>query len=100
MTMSRNAMVAIWSVAVLLIAAPVSAQPGQLVAACHPAGISNQHAVRVCGSSNAAALTTRRAAQMVERLRELQAEPGGAALSDARMAVILKAMLVAASKEA
>jgi hypothetical protein len=70
------------------------AQPGQLVAACHPAGTSNQHAARACGSSNAAALTTRRAAQMVERLRELQAEPGGAALTDARMAVILKAMLV------
>ncbi len=73
---------------------PVSAQPGQLVAACHPAGTSNQHAARACGSSNAAALTTRRAAQMVERLRELQAEPGGAVLTDARMAVILKAMLV------
>ncbi len=70
------------------------AQPGQLVAACHPAGTSNQHAARACGSSNAAALTTRRAAQMVERLRELQAEPGGAALTDAHMAVILKAMLV------
>lgn len=70
------------------------AQPGQLVAACHPAGTSNQHAARACGSSNAAALTTRRAAQMFERLRELQAEPGGAALTDARMAVILKAMLV------
>jgi hypothetical protein len=73
---------------------PVSAQPGQLVAACHPAGTSNEHAARACGSSNAAALTTRRAAQMVERLRELQAEPGGAALTNARTAVILKAMLV------
>ena len=70
------------------------AQPGQLVAACHPAGTSNQHAARACGSSNAAALTTRRAVQMIERLRELQAEPGGAALTDARMAVIVKAMLV------
>jgi hypothetical protein len=73
---------------------PASAQPGQLVAACHPAGTSNQHAARACGSSNAAALTTRHAAQMVERLRELQAEPGGASLTEARMAVILKAMLV------
>ena len=70
------------------------AQPGQLVAACHPAGTSNQHATRACGSSNAAALTTRRAAQMIERLRELQAEPAGASLTDARFAVILKAMLV------
>jgi len=49
---------------------------------------------RACGSSNAAALTTRRAAQLIDRLRELQAEPGGTALIDARMAVILKAMLV------
>lgn len=70
------------------------AQPGQLVAACDPSGNSNSKAIRLCGSSNAAALTTRRAAQMVERLRELQAEPGGTELSDARMAVILKAMLV------
>jgi hypothetical protein len=70
------------------------AQPGQLVAACHPAGTSNQHAVRACGSSNAAALTTRRAAQLVERLRELQGAPGGSILTDSRMAVVLKAMLV------
>ena len=71
-----------------------AAQPGQLVAACDPSGNSNSKAIRLCGSSNAAALTTRRAAQMIEQLRELQAEPGGAALTDARMAVILKAMLV------
>jgi len=71
-----------------------AAQPGQLVAACDPSGNSNSKAIRLCGSSNAAALTTRRAAQMIEQLKELQAEPGGAALTDARMAVILKAMLV------
>jgi len=71
-----------------------AAQPGQLVAACDPSGNSNSKAIRLCGSSNAAALTTRCAAQMVERLRELQAEPGGTALTDSRMAVILKAMLV------
>lgn len=69
-------------------------QPGQLVAACHPAGISNQYAARSCGSSNAAALTTRRAAQLIEELTELQAEPGGTSVTNARMAVILKAMLV------
>lgn len=69
-------------------------QPGQRVAACDPSGNSNSFSARLCGSSNAAALTTRRAAQMVERLRELQAEPGGAALTDARVAVVLKAMLV------
>lgn len=73
---------------------PVAAQPGQLVAACHPAGTSNQHAARACGSSNAAALTTRRAALIFDRLRELRAEPGGAALAESRVAVVLKAMLV------
>ena len=78
----------------LLTLSKASAQPGQLVAACHPTATSNQHAVRTCGSSNAAALTTRRAAQFIERLRELQAEPGGASLTDARISVILKAMLV------
>ena len=71
-----------------------AAQPGQRVAACDSSGNSNSKEIRLCGSSNAAALTTRRAAQLIERLRELQAEPGGAALTDARMAVILKAMLV------
>lgn len=69
-------------------------QPGQQVAACDPSGNSISFAARICGSSNAAALTTRRAAQMIERLRELQAEPGGAGLTDDRFAVILKAMLV------
>lgn len=73
---------------------PVASQPGQLVAACHPAGASNQHAARACGSSNAAALATRRAAQLFDRLRELQEEPGGAALADNRLALVLKAMLV------
>jgi hypothetical protein len=70
------------------------AQPGQLVAACDPSGTSNQHATRIVGSSNAAALTTRRGAQMIDRLRELQAEPGGELLTDAAFGVILKAMLV------
>lgn len=69
-------------------------QPGQLVAACHPAGTSNQHAARSSGSSNAAALTTRKAAQFIERILQLRAEPGGEALFDSRMAVLLKAMLV------
>jgi len=73
---------------------PAAMQPGQLVAACHPSGTSNMHAARTCGSSNAAALTTRRAAQFLEHITQLRAEPGGEALTDARMAVILKAMLV------
>lgn len=69
-------------------------QPGQLVAACDPGGASNSKTVRICGSSNAAALTTRAAAQLIERVRELQAEPGGSAIAEARIAVIVKAMLV------
>lgn len=71
-----------------------TARPGQLVAACHPQGTSNEHAARVVGSSNAAALTTRRGAQLMDRIRELQSELGGDALLDERVAVVLKAMLV------
>jgi hypothetical protein len=73
---------------------PVAAQPGQLVAACHPAGLSNQYAARVSGTSNAAALTTRRAAQLIEHIIQLRAESGGDVLADAQIAVIVKAMLV------
>lgn len=69
------------------------AQPGQLVAACHPTGLSNLHAVRTCGSSNATALTTRRAAQLVDRLSELRAETGGELLTDEHTSVALKALL-------
>jgi hypothetical protein len=69
-------------------------QPGQLIAACHPTETSNQHAARACGSSNAAALTTRQAAQLAEELKELHTQPGGAALTGAQTAIILKAMLV------
>jgi hypothetical protein len=72
----------------------VAFQPGQLVAACDPSGTSNQHAARASGSSNATALTTRRAALLMERVAELQAEPGGTALADPKLAVVLKAMLV------
>lgn len=79
--------------AVFEIASAVG-QPGQLVAACHLTGGSNQHATRTCGSSNAAALTTRRAAFLIDRIRELRGEPGGESVSDLRTAVIVKAMLV------
>ena len=71
-----------------------AAQPGQLVAACHPNGTSNQHTARASGTSNAAALTTRRAAQLMDRISQLRSEIGGEALLDTRTAVILKAMLV------
>jgi hypothetical protein len=48
----------------------------------------------VSGTSNAAALTTRRAVQLFERIVEMRTQPGGEVLDDARVAVILKAMLV------
>lgn len=71
-----------------------TAQPGQLVATPGGTAVPPSHATRVSGTSNAAALTTRRAVQFVQRIEELRNEPGGAMLTDARMAVILKAMLV------
>src|SRR5882672_802214 len=69
------------------------AQPGQLVAACHPAGTSNRFTTRVCGSSNSTALTTRAAALMLQRLKDLRTELGGAVVTDAMLSVIVKAML-------
>jgi hypothetical protein len=69
-------------------------QPGQLVAACHPTGATTDYAVHTNGTSNAAALTTHRAAQLIEHIAQLRRESGGESLTDARMAVILKAMLV------
>jgi hypothetical protein len=71
-----------------------AAQPGQLVAAPGGTAVPPSHAVRVSGTSNAAALTTRRAVQLFERIVEMRAEPGGEILDDARVAVIIKAMLV------
>lgn len=71
-----------------------SAQPGQLVATPGGTAVPPNHATRVSGTSNAAALTTRRAVQFVQRVEELREEPGGTMLTDDRMAVILKAMLV------
>jgi len=69
-------------------------QPGQLVAAPGGTAIPPNHAVRVSGTSNAASLTTRRALQLLERIVQMRTEPGGDVLDDARLAVILKAMLV------
>jgi hypothetical protein len=50
--------------------------------------------VRISGTSNAAALTTRKAIQFIERIEQLRREVGGDVLADARTAVVLKAMLV------
>lgn len=72
----------------------VAAQPGQLVASPGGTGVPPSHAARVSGTSNSAALTTRRAVQLYERIVEMRAEPGGEILDDAHVAVTLKAMLV------
>lgn len=69
-------------------------QPGQLVAAPGGTAVPPNHAVRASGTSNAAALTTRQAVQLIGRITQLRQEPGGDVLADARTAVILKAMLV------
>lgn len=71
-----------------------AAQPGQLVASPGGTAVPPTHAVHVSGTSNAAALTTRRAAQFIGRIEELRNEPGGEILTDHRTAVIVKAMLV------
>lgn len=71
-----------------------SGQPGQLVASPGGTAVPPTHAVRVSGSSNAAAITTRRAAHLIARIEELRNEPGGEVLDDKRTAVIVKAMLV------
>jgi hypothetical protein len=69
-------------------------QPGQSVAAPGGTAVPPTNAVRTVGTSNAAALTTRRAAQFVDEIGQLRQEEGGDLLSDTYTAVILKAMLV------
>ena len=69
-------------------------QPGQLVAAPGGTAVPPTHAVRANGTSNAAALTTRRAIQFVDEIAQLRQEDGGDQLADVYTAVILKAMLV------
>lgn len=71
-----------------------AAQPGQLAAAPGGTAVPPSHAARVSGTSNAAALTTRRAVQFLDAIVQMRTEPGGDALNDARTAVVLKAMLV------
>jgi hypothetical protein len=74
--------------------ANIAKQPGQLVAAPGGTAIPPNHAVRISGTSNAAALTTRKAVQLADEIAALRQEPGGDTLSDARTAVIIKAMFV------
>jgi hypothetical protein len=71
-----------------------TAQPGQLVATPGGTAVPPAHSGRTTGTSNAAALTTRHAVTLIDRIAELRREPGGDVLADARSAVILKAMLV------
>lgn len=71
-----------------------SAQPGQLVAAPGGAAVPPRHATRSSGTSNAAALTTRRAIHFLSDIVQMRTEPGGDVLTDDRLAVVLKAMLV------
>ncbi|MCC6678800.1 MAG: S8 family peptidase [Phycisphaerales bacterium] len=73
---------------------PIASQPGQQVAAPGGTAVPPSHAVRISGTSNAAALTTRKAVQLVERIELLRREAGGDVLADGRTAVLLKAMLV------
>lgn len=67
---------------------------GQHVAAPGGTAVPPSHTTRICGTSNASALTTRRAAQLFEQINLLRADPGGEALSDDSVAVVIKALLV------
>lgn len=67
---------------------------GQRVAAPGGTAVPPNHTIRICGTSNASALTTRRAAQLFEQINALRADAGGEELSDDCVAVILKALLV------
>jgi hypothetical protein len=69
-------------------------QPGQLVAASGGTAVPPNRTVRTCGTSNAAALTTRRAIEFADEIASLRSEPGGSILKESRLAVIVKAMLV------
>lgn len=68
--------------------------PGQKVAAPGPQPGDLKRHVYTCGSSNAAALATRLAARIHDRLMELQGEPGGDRVTDELIPVLIKALLV------
>ncbi|MFZ5862375.1 MAG: S8 family peptidase [Nitrospirota bacterium] len=69
-------------------------QLGQRVAAPGGIAIPPNHTTRVCGTSNAAALTTRRGAQLYDQIHALRTEPGGEVLTDDLVSVLIKALLV------
>lgn len=73
---------------------PAVAAPGQKVASPSPVPGDLSSAIYTRGTSNAAALATRTAAQIFEVLRQLQQEEGGDLLEDNYAAVLSKAMLV------
>lgn len=72
----------------------IQTQLGQQVAASGGTAIPPNHTTRVCGTSNATALTARRAAQLYDQVNALRGEPGGDVLSDELISVLLKALLV------
>lgn len=80
--------------ATLTLSTAPAAPPGQRVAA--PSRVAGEltNTVYACGTSNAAALTTRTAAQLYELLSDLRQEPGGDLLDERYSAVLLKALLV------
>lgn len=68
--------------------------PGQRVAAPADAPLDLARTRHTRGTSNATALATRCAAQIVERLVDLRSEAGGERLDDAELAVLVKCLLV------
>ncbi|TWA66477.1 subtilase family protein [Azospirillum brasilense] len=76
----------------LLIRAHGPQQVGQKVAAPHHTGILT-HTARCCGTSNAAALTTRAGILLSDLLDDATELTGAPAVSDATRAVVLKALL-------
>lgn len=80
--------------ATLTLCRAPAAPPGQRVAAPSKVAGDLTKTVYTCGTSNAAALTTRTAAQLYEMLVDLRQEPGGELLDDRYSAVLLKALLV------
>jgi hypothetical protein len=71
-----------------------SAPPGVCIAAPGAPSAGRAATGYACGSSNSAALATRGAIEILDRLLNLRSEPGGEALRDEHHAVLLKALLV------
>lgn len=72
-----------------------AAEPGHKVACPGPpAGVDGPAVPYVRGTSNAAAIASRAAARLHDRLLDLRAEAGGDALTDSYLPVLLKTLLV------